>query len=222
MASTLAIFIVVMALSRHWLPLVAVPLICSESITTVDAIAISSGDRRFDFAANTVKGGFAREILLFEIPKGWVVKVGVLPPDEAIARQQLEKRNIDDEKIVCLEGPIGSIWDQADRIRSWLLERPGTSTAFIVSRFRSRENRLVLDQALSAELARRVFVVGLVDRQFDENNWWKSRTGWREVFSAYLHLSYALIVGKPVDRQSEWNPDEYEKNLKGTVEKTGS
>jgi hypothetical protein len=61
-------------------------------------------------------------------------------------------------------------------------------------------------------------VEGLIDRRFNESNWWQLRSGWKSLFHCYLILGYALCAGRPPEPVDDWNPDVYEVRLRSRIE----
>jgi hypothetical protein len=109
------------------------------------------------------------------------------------------------------------LWEESDRLKEWLTAHPDATAIWLTGRFRSRETRHVLDQVLSPTTSHRVSVEGLADRRYDETNWWRSRSGWKDLFHAYLGLGYVTLVGRSSYGQDEWNPDVYEASLRSQV-----
>ena len=57
-------------------------------------------------------------------------------------------------------------------------------------------------------------VMGLPADEYDEHNWWRSRTGWKETFIAFSDLMFTLTVGVETNAQrSRFDPDAYEQAL---------
>jgi hypothetical protein len=201
----------------HLLPLVARPLIHRDHWVTTEAIVISGGDRRFDYAVQVMACGHARRVLLLEDRERWVVKAGAVLPRHENAKQQLLARHVAADQIEILPGPTRTLWEESDRLKDWLAAHPNDRAIWLTGRFRSRESRQILDDVLSPVASHRVSVEGLLDRRYDETNWWKSRDGWKDLFHAYLGLGYVTFVGRSNHARDDWNPDAYEASIRTQV-----
>ena len=212
--SILLVATLLLVSSGRILKFAAESLVCDEQIQPGDAIAMFSGDRSFDFAAQAVSDGRAQRILVFEGRFQWVVHVGALPSSHEIAQQQLVDRNLNTCQIELLAGPTMNAWDRAARVAAWLDQHPEGSVVLLCDRFESQKVRFVLDQVLPVSASERVRTVGLADRRFDETNWWKSRTGIKSFVGAMLGLVHTHLVGLPPPVKSgSWDPVEYERKL---------
>ncbi|HUG71066.1 MAG TPA: hypothetical protein VMM76_25175 [Pirellulaceae bacterium] len=196
----------------------ATALVCDQRLPQGDTIAIVSGDGRFDFAAQAVAEDRAQRILLFEDGFRWLVQIGALPPGHEIDQQHLVTRNVHQDQIELLAGPVTNHWDRAVRLTGWLDQHADGSILLLCDRFESRRVRSILDQVLPESKSERVRIVGLADRRFDETNWWQSRTGVKSFVDAMLALLHSYAVGLPPPvKSNSWDPVEYERRLGGEV-----
>ena len=65
---------------------------------------------------------------------------------------------------------------------------------------------------------RRIGVHALVDRRYDETNWWKSRCGVKSLMLGVIELAFAVCRGENYPNSGHWDPDRYERALRQTAE----
>lgn len=189
-------------------------LIVEEQTKKVDWVQPSGGDRRFDIAAEWIRDGQAKRVLLFEDSLRNLTRYGILPPGHEIALKELDKRGVP-QSMIDLRPRDQSLSRPpfADLVRC-LTEDESARVGILVDRFSTRQLRLALDRALDVELARRVTVVALTDRRYDESNWWKSREGIKAVMNATLRLVHAWGFARSDEPVRRWDPEEYEVQLR--------
>jgi uncharacterized SAM-binding protein YcdF (DUF218 family) len=175
------------------------------------------GENPYDRAAAFYGEDNSRRILIFEPRPGRLVEIGILPSFETLTRSQLENRRVPREAVTVLGGPVRDGWDEARRLGPWLQQHSGARVVLLSSRFHSRCGHYLLKSVLGAEDATRVAVVAFPDLRYDETNWWKSRAGAKEFFSAWVGLLYAWWQGEARPEPPVWDPDDYERELQRGV-----
>jgi hypothetical protein len=98
-------------------------------------------------------------------------------------------------------------------LQDWLAEHPDVSVSLVCDGFQSGYWGRVLDRTLPEAQRGRVAVHPLRDRRYDETNWWRSRTGWKDYWSAVVNWGYLGACGEDRPVQPEWDPDAYERAL---------
>lgn len=209
----LAIIVTVAIFHRTLLQGVAELLIVDQTPPTVDAVVILGGDGRHPVAAIMLEGGTANSILLIEPPPTRLTELGIIEKRSEAARRKLVELGVAQDRIVVVQGNPEQD-PRAFRILSdWLGQHPNTKVAVLCDRFGSRWVRYTLDNVLDERDRRRVHVVALRDRRYDESNWWSRRTGWKVVFNAYFDLAYAVCCGEDEAQPPMLDADEFEREV---------
>jgi len=185
-------------------------LVIDQSPENVDAVVIFGGENRYPVAAMMLEGDTAKEILLIESRPSRLTELGIVKKQSTVAREKLTELGVPQESISTVPGDHAGEWRGAHILNQWLLQHPESSVAVICDRFGSRWVRYTLDQVLEESDRRRVQIVALRDRRYDETNWWLRRTGWKVVFNAYFDLGYAVLVGKDESQEPVLDPDKFE------------
>lgn len=185
-------------------------------IRTGDGIS-GDGDRCYDWAAKLYERDPSRRILLSVPPPSRLVQGGALPAFEETSLRELFARSVPLEAVTTIEGNEHDPWLEARSLDVWLRGNPNARVLLLSSRFGSRRWSHLLDTVLDTEHRDKVKIWALADRNCDETNWWHTRSGFKNVFIAYVELAYAWFQGE--DRPSwEWrSPDEYERTFLETM-----
>ncbi len=158
------------------------------------AVVILDGDRHFDAAAEMHRTALhdtgASTIIVFLGPPGRLVRMGIIQPADETARRELLKRGISDRDLEVLPVRSGNRSTVAAELGRWLAEHPSQTVSVLCDRFTSRTWKIVIQQSVDAALIRRISIVPLEDRQFDETNWWRSKPGQMALLSGYIRLGY--------------------------------
>ena len=188
-------------------------LIHDQSVPGSGYVAIIDGDRRYDVAAEQIaEGRLSGVLVLHEHPKALAV-CGIVPARHEVAQRELRARGLDSEQVSVIKGEGRLLWDASERLGTWLGERDD-ELVVLTSQFGSARVRYIVDQTLPPELAARIHISVLVDRRFNEHDWWKTRFGCRLWFSNCVELAHTRIVGRPhPDDLVTWDPDAFERDL---------
>jgi len=176
------------------------------------------GDGCYDRAARQYREDGSCHLLMIGARANRLVEVGVVPDFESITRIELKKRGVPDGAMTAVGRTFETAWEEAHALAAWLDEHPSAEVLLLCSCFRSRRSRLILDTVLSPHDAARVRILALRDRRYDETNWWKSRLGMKNLFSAYVCLIFAWCQGEDVPDRPDWNPDGYERMVSEAME----
>jgi len=103
----------------------------------------------------------------------------------------------------------------ARRLGDWLAEHPEARVTVLCSQFDSRGEAYVFRSVLGAEKAGRVRWLSLPDSRHDVTNWWHSRQGALCVLGSHVALLHTYLVGEPPRGAGRWDPEEYERRLRG-------
>lgn len=175
------------------------------------------GDRCYDAARQLHRQKPARGILLVQSPPDRLVETGALPSFEAISRRGLGARGLPQQAISAISGKGRDDWAKARALRAWLLDRPDASIVVLCGRFRSAHLRYALDTVLDPRQSARVRLRALPDRQYDETNWWTSRTGIKAFGIEWLRRMHDWCVGGEHPPAPLHSADDYERNVVQTL-----
>jgi len=180
-------------------------------------VVILGGDRRYDVAAEWIKDDTVQGVIVFRQRPTALSACGIIPPAHEIADRELQARSVNSTQISVIKSEGRLLWDAADRLGHWLGEHDD-DLIVLTSQFGSERVRYIVDQTIPAELAARIHIVPLVDRRFNQQNWWKKRIGFRMCFSLCVRSVYARIARRPDPGDLfEWDPDAFERELSQLV-----
>lgn len=224
-----AILLVVLACvclcHRPVLRAVAGLLIVDQHPTAIDIIWIQSenglncdGARGYDHAASLYHEDTSRGVILTRPYPNRLVRTGVVPTFEEISRCELAARGVPEEAVTVLDGTAQNPWQEARNLGTWLEEHADADVLLLCDRFGSRRWQFILNTVLGQHRADAVKILALPDGGYDETNWWKSRSGVKDLFYRYVALVYAWCRITDTPERSPWDPDKYERILRRTAE----
>jgi hypothetical protein len=190
-------------------------LIVDRRDTAVERLVIAGGDGRFDVAAAWVREDPQRRIVLIQGRPERVVELGILPAGEAVARRELAKRQVPEERIELISVGDRKDGDPLCLLAAWMEEHPDLRTAVLCERFASRGLRLRIDAAATRAVAGRIDTWALPDRRYDEHNWWRSRTGVRQLVLNSIALAYTWCQNGSDHAPETLNVEQYEALVEG-------
>jgi hypothetical protein len=85
----------------------------------------------------------------------------------------------------------------------------------LCDRFAGRDLRFVVSQVTQPGEAQRVAFRSLPNHRYDETNWWRNRAGVRALAGAAFDLAYDALHGEDAPPVNEFDPDQYERELRG-------
>jgi uncharacterized SAM-binding protein YcdF (DUF218 family) len=183
-----------------------------DYVAVFDFNTIPDGDRCMETAVELARRCSAG-ILVLQPGMSRVVEVGAQPSFETVCRGALAKSGFPEKDIHVLQRDGNDVWSAARALQTWLVQHPNDTIVWLCSRFRSAYVRSSLDQTLSAEQAARVRVRALVDRRYDETNWWRSRTGIKEFGFFWLRQLHSRCVDAKHGPTPYRNADAYERDV---------
>jgi hypothetical protein len=185
-------------------------VIVDQRDAAVDRLVIDGGDGRFDVAAAWVREDPQRRILLIPGRPERVMELGILPSAEAVARRELAKRQVPETGIELIPGSDRRDADSIGLLAAWLKEHPKLRAAVLCERFSSRGLRLRIDAAATGDVAGRIDIWALPDRRYDEQNWWRTRTGIRQLVLNSIALAYTWRQNGSDQAPDTLNVEQYE------------
>ena len=196
------------------LHLAARPLVVEDEFNAMEYVWVTKCDRCFDRAAELVRSGQARRVLIVEQDATRLTKLGILPEWADVARRELDIRGVVAEQITVVRQAGTNPWHWARSAHQWTRSQEPLSLVVLCDRFHSRDQQLILRAKFSARQFHATSLLALPNRRFDETNWWRSRTGVKAFFAAHYSLVYDWAIGEPMETEWQWDPDLYEKALK--------
>jgi|GEM_PF-3767054 len=165
-----------------------------------DAVLILDGDRQFDLAAELYRPG-TTTILIYRSRPNRLVRLGVMPPTDETARQEILKRGIAHGDLDEIAGESLSRSTVGAALGRWLADHPGRKVDVLCDRFTSRTWRVAFKRAVNPSLAGQISIVPLPDRHFDESDWWHSKVGTVGFLNGYIRLGFHYCrPGQEADR----------------------
>ncbi len=194
-------------------------LVRDEPEIDFNTVLMLGGDRCYDEAALLLREDASRRVLLIPGAPDNLEKCGAMPAGEITARRLLEERGVPRGAILAADGHARNAWQCARLLQRWMAGHPGSRVLALCGRFDSARIRWVLDQELDSPTVARVSLRGLPDRVYDESNWWRTRRGAKELLSHGLTLLYARIQGEGHVPDQDWDPNEYEDQLRKALDR---
>ncbi len=170
-------------------------------------------DRCFEQAAQWYHDGPSRRILLISPPPNRLAQIGIRPSLEVLGVEALVARGVPRPAIHAIRSDWQEDWAIARVLDRWLAEHHDVTCGLLCQQFRSAHMRRVLERVLGGEKVQRVRVRSLVDRRFNESNWWTSRCGNREFGFGCLLRFHSIFLGGSANRPSQENAAEYEQRF---------
>lgn len=208
----LLVFVGLVVLHRQLLRGIGNGLVVDESPTGVDTVVIFGGDGRYSLAATMLEDRTTKRILLIESRPSRLTELGITQKQSEVALEKLIELGVPSEDISIAEGDFAGDWRGVRILKQWLRKHPRENVAVISDRLGSRWVRYTLDRILDESDRKRVHIVALRDRRYDESNWWLKRTGWKVAFNAYFDLGYAVVCGED-EKPPFLSADEFEEQV---------
>ncbi|HEY3966487.1 MAG TPA: hypothetical protein VGM05_18135 [Planctomycetaceae bacterium] len=181
------------------------------------AVLLLDGDRQFDTAARLYREG-RRTILVYRSRPDRLVRMGVLPQGDELARRELSKRGVSNEDVVVLAGELNSKSVIAAAVGNWLREHPEQTASVLCDRFTSRVWKLNLQWPADPGVTERVRIVAIPNRRFNETNWWQSKPGLLAFANGFLRYGFHACQMKNKDSAFvERTPAEFRAAFTGDV-----
>ena len=174
----------------------------------------------YDWAAMLFQKDSSRQVLLSVPPPNRLVQAGVLPSFKETSLRELSDRGVPASAVITIEGNEHDPWQEGRFLEAWLDERPKARVLLLCNRFAGRFWRRVLDSVLQSEHRDNVAVWALPDPLCDETNWWRTRSGFKNVFNSYVSLLYAWCRRGDAPQWGWSSPDEYEQAFLSTTERS--
>ncbi len=191
-------------------------LITAGSFQSADAVLVLDGDGCFEEAARLYHQGEVQKALLIKYRTNRLVQLGIVPPPESLARNELEKLGVPASAIELIGNDVKSNWDAARAARDRVDGKDESRLVVLCSEFGSRETRWIYSKVLDRDQASRVRLKPLRDRRYDEFNWWHSKQGVLAVFNSYVGLAYSWTNGEQPDQRQEFDAEDWLRNELGS------
>ncbi len=208
------LFMLAVVTHSWWLRAIGEFLVAEKPASPADVVLVLGGDHRLQKAAELIADHSVSEVWLVELEPSYAVEAGILAADHDVAVEQLVSMSVPPSQIQILSGRAREYEDAASFVAEELSKLPETRVLILYERQDGRNIRLVFSELLSDSQFAHLSLLGLPDDEYDERNWWRSRTGWKETFTAISDLAFTMIMG--VERNQDrwtWDPDAYEREL---------
>lgn len=171
--------------------------------------------KHIDAAAEFARSNRDCKFLIIQLRLRRVERMGIIPTSEAVARRELARRRVNENRISVLQddGPIDTDWQRARCLNDWLSQNPQANVLLLCERFSSRRTRHILNALLPPENVARVHLGAVPHHDYDETNWWQHKAGLLDLFGGYMDLGHTWLCGDDTAELSQWDSDEFEKNL---------
>lgn len=190
------------------------PLIVDDRPEDFDCVwVLRSADRGYEVAARLHQERRSRRIAVLEPQPSRLVRLGILPSDEVVLRRELAARGagVPEEAVLVIGRGSRNAWQGARQLAGWLQQHPEARVLALVNRFHSARLRSILDAVLGADDAKRVLILAIPHREYDEGNWWRSRMGVKAFMFAWLGRVYTSWAGEPEEPPALLDPDSFDR-----------
>lgn len=205
-----------------WLGVFGEFLGADAPVDSASTAIVLSGDHRLQRAAELWRNGDVSEIRVLEREAGYAVSVGILPPVHAAEVEELVSLGVPAERIRVLAGQVRDIDDAGRALADLLRREPKARFVVLCHQPQCLNLQMVLSRAVGPRSRERIGVMGVRPAEYDAGSWWRSRSGWKETFSAVCDLVFTVLHG--VDSEPErvvWNADELERRFLSLDEGSG-
>ncbi len=185
-----------------------------EPVSSADVVLVLDGDHRLQLAAQMLVNESVSEVWLVEREPSYAEEAGILPTRHDVAVRELVSLGVPEKQIRVLRGRARECDDDAQVVAQEMAGTPTKTLIILCKQMDGRNMRLVFSKLLGHKQASHFSVLGLRDDEFDQRNWWRSRSGWKETFTATSDLVFTKIIGvEPHPGWPRWDPDAYERQL---------
>jgi len=161
----------------------------------VDYAFILGGDvatRPFQAAA-IYRAGYARKVLISNISPSADAAEGLIPTEQMLQREILQKRGVPEGDIISLARTVNSTRDEADALKEFLDEHPTATVAVVTSDFHTRRTRMIFRRRLPQFRDQIRFVATPTDG-FGSDSWWHFKDGVLWYGSEYIKLARDFLT----------------------------
>ena len=171
------------------------------------------GDDACLIAARLCHSPQSPRLLLIEPPPNRLVQVNAMPSFRTTMEKEFRRCGIPWSAVELQ--PVTADYDplKAEAVAAWLKRNPQSRLQILCSRFNSRRWRWLLDSYLTSDEAQRVSVRALPKQEYDETNWWRKRSGIRDLMFGYLTLVYAWTGSRDCEAELPADPEAYERQF---------
>jgi hypothetical protein len=159
-------------------------LMVQEPDGKFDAVVVLGGDHRMDVVEEMMTADQVHEIWMIEGYPSYLVTAEILPRPIEVATAELTDAGISPERLVAIrEDEAVGMADFARVVAARIRQAPDTRLLIVCGAFDARYVQWVFDDVLGGRFAGQFSVLGLPYDDFDTNQWWRSRSGLKQVFN---------------------------------------
>lgn len=207
--ATSAVMVAVYLFRTPLLQSAAWGVIVPKTLERPGAVLMLGGPPCFDELQRLSRNGRLDRVLVIEWEPDRLVRTGLQPKGEFMARTELERRSLPPALVTVVPGRATSLWDAARQLRAWMRTHDDTEVLVLCTQFSSREQHRVFSLVLGHELAQRVHWLPVRAKRYDPSNWWKRKEGHVEFFGSCLGLLHVLFYGEGASTGKKWDTDEW-------------
>lgn len=193
---TLAVLLGLYALRGPLLTGVARFLTVRDPVARADLILVLGGERyvRPRHAAELYRGGVAPRVVLIREVSSPETALGLYPNGTDVSVRVLRHFGVPDSVVRVLEVPggAGSTQEEAQALRSHLLETGARRVVVVTSDFHSRRARWVLRKEVK-DVGAAVRMAPAESIEFSESNWWRREKGLITYLNEYVKLFFYVL-----------------------------
>jgi hypothetical protein len=186
--------------------------IVDEDPADATHVLLYSGDRKHQIGLEMWQNNSDRVVMLPHRRLRRTERMGLVQSREEHHRLFLLKAGVPPDHIAVLPNEVRDDWEFADSLSAWLAHHPRAQVAVVCERISTRKLAQVLADVLGP-YRRRIRIVALPNSEYDETNWWHTKSGMLAVLHSTFQLAYFTFLPRRPPAP-EWDPDSYEGSLK--------
>jgi uncharacterized SAM-binding protein YcdF (DUF218 family) len=143
-----------------------------------DAVAVLGGglETRPLAAAELYERGVVSKILVSQVARGHLSKIGTIPGHSELNRNALRSLGVPDSAVEMFGRANASTRDEAYALREWADRHPTSVIVIPTEIFPTRRVRWIFDRAFNGDSAR-FQIVAIEPHGYTRATWWKSEVG---------------------------------------------
>jgi hypothetical protein len=157
------------------------------------------------------------KILLVDAQPCRLARFGILLPFAAATKRTLVTHGVPAAAIEILPGGDRGLGAELLVVSRFLAAHAQAEVQLLSPRLNGAAHRRTIARLLPPEQAARLSVRGVLNRHYNETNWWQSRSGMRDFMLGWLQRVYGGIRTGDAGCPPDWDTDAYERSLVQTA-----
>jgi len=150
----------------------------------------------FDAAAEMIADAKVKQILIVEGRPRRTVRVGAIPSNETLWKQDLFARGVIEDRIRTIHTQALTTHQMFRELDTVLDKEQNTNCCVISIATLSRYYRHTIDDALPPTQAARYKLHSVPPKASDASTWWRSRSGVQRIMGHGLRLAFVVLHGE--------------------------